>query len=541
MAALHFTAAANNSSLRHRHLATGTHNPRKPFLLISCFSTSFPSKPTRRKNHLRQKNLKTLTKPIIPKLPPDNPLIPIDSPPLQETKEPEIIEEIQESYKSENSELEVKVGNVGIVAKNPILKYGLWLVGAFVFQTVCAVWFFGDKNGVLNGSEETGKSGMKVGLNGNGAIDSDFYLDELEMEMKIEEIRVMAREAREKERLASKKNEFDSEESDESDEGKYSKSVIEEEVDDRLIKLRKKLESARDKKPVVSVGYSKKGELDDGDGNGNGALLFKKKYRFKDLPGDPIEKPKGFIGLDDNNVDKSKVSGNGVKGDEFFKGGNDGSDAVGLGEGEKLLEPSDVDLVVSDEVHVAEDDKEKHMVEVTESTNNTRKKVSRKQGKRKGVNKTKGFEREKNNGRSAVEAVKSKKLNADNLKGKGVEDDFWWLDLPYVLAIFMRRGNGEGGEGLYTLKSISSTKDGTSHMVAFEDRVDATNFCYLLESFFEDLEDFKADVVPLTVEELNEAVKTMRVIVVKRGQLRLYAGQPLAEAEMALRAMIKYG
>lgn len=65
----------------------------------------------------------------------------------------------------------------------------------------------------------------------------------------------------------------------------------------------------------------------------------------------------------------------------------------------------------------------------------------------------------------------------------------------------MQRGDdGEGGEGLYTLKSISSTEDRISHMVAFEDHADATNFCYLLQSFFEDLEDFKADVVPLTAK-----------------------------------------
>lgn len=59
---------------------------------------------------------------------------------------------------------------------------------------------------------------------------------------------------------------------------------------------------------------------------------------------------------------------------------------------------------------------------------------------------------------------------------------------------------GTGGEGLYTLKSSSSTEDRISYTVAFEDRADANNFCYLLESFFEDLGDFQADVVPLTVK-----------------------------------------
>lgn len=67
----------------------------------------------------------------------------------------------------------------------------------------------------------------------------------------------------------------------------------------------------------------------------------------------------------------------------------------------------------------------------------------------------------------------------------------------------MRRGeNGERGEGLYTLRTVSNTEDQISHMVAFEDRDDATNFCSLLRSYFQDLEleDFKADVVPLTIK-----------------------------------------
>lgn len=59
---------------------------------------------------------------------------------------------------------------------------------------------------------------------------------------------------------------------------------------------------------------------------------------------------------------------------------------------------------------------------------------------------------------------------------------------------------GTGGEGLYTLKSVSSSDEQISYTVAFEDPSDATNFCYLLESFFEDLGDFKADVAPLTVK-----------------------------------------
>lgn len=46
----------------------------------------------------------------------------------------------------------------------------------------------------------------------------------------------------------------------------------------------------------------------------------------------------------------------------------------------------------------------------------------------------------------------------------------------------------------------SENDDSPSYTVAFQDRGDATNFCYLLESFFEGLGDVSADVVPLTIQ-----------------------------------------
>lgn len=106
----------------------------------------------------------------------------------------------------------------------------------------------------------------------------------------------------------------------------------------------------------------------------------------------------------------------------------------------------------------------------------------------------------------------------------------------------MRRGqDDEGPEGLFALKSSFQVNGSLSHTVAFEDRGDATNFCYLLQSFFEDLGDFRAEIVPLPVQELGEAIRsrTMKVIVVKKGKLKIYAGQPLADAEMALRSLIE--
>jgi hypothetical protein len=66
----------------------------------------------------------------------------------------------------------------------------------------------------------------------------------------------------------------------------------------------------------------------------------------------------------------------------------------------------------------------------------------------------------------------------------------------------MRRGSDhEEQGGLYTLKSASSAQEQiNSYTVAFEDRVDANNFCFLLESFFEDLGDFSADIVPISIK-----------------------------------------
>ncbi|KAK4405566.1 hypothetical protein Sango_0563100 [Sesamum angolense] len=530
-------AASRTTSLHHRHrrLTFEAPNPRKAILLLSCFSTSFPDKPTRRKNRLRQKILETLRKPILPELPPANPDVSIDSPPIQESGS---IPEVQESDKSRNleagneevqefeeireAEVSMPAGgivdrSVGVLGKKSILKYGLWLLGAFVFQTVCAIWFFGSAGESCFERKWEWGNGVE-----NSSLNSIVYVDELEMERKIEEIRAMAREAREKERLESKTNDFESEDNEETNGGSSLKSGIEEEVDNRLDKLRKKLENARKKMPVASVGYSRKetdevekGELDEG--GANGALLFKKKYKFK----------------------------------------------VGLGDGENQPQLSDVDPKGSDAVNAVEEDRKKGMSEMTGSSKTTRKRVGKERStsKRGKVYQNQRYKRSLltdciANSRSALEAVEaeksnaeavrsrkssgqdiavvSKKLSTDSLKGKG-------FGVAKSAAILMQRGqDGEGGEGLYTLKNISSAEDRISHVVAFEDRSDANNFCYLLQSFFEDLDDFKADVVPLSMEELNEAIKsnTMKVIVVKKGQLKLYAGQPLADAETALRAMI---
>lgn len=131
-----------------------------------------------------------------------------------------------------------------------------------------------------------------------------------------------------------------------------------------------------------------------------------------------------------------------------------------------------------------------------------------------------------------------------------VEDSFvsskkpWWLKLPYVIAILMRRGPDRNSpKGLYSLEissPLDSGRKSASYTITFQDHGDATNFCYLLESFFEELDGFSADVVPLTIKEIEQQMKSngMRFVVVKKDQLQLYAGKPLAEVETALRSLL---
>ncbi|KAL5996093.1 hypothetical protein ACLOJK_026166 [Asimina triloba] len=140
-----------------------------------------------------------------------------------------------------------------------------------------------------------------------------------------------------------------------------------------------------------------------------------------------------------------------------------------------------------------------------------------------------------------------------------VEKNSWWLKLPYVflsdlVVLFLeikdtttqlpcgvRVGDGESPKGLYSLKTISYSDDEGSGActVTFEDRRDANNFCHVLESFFEGLGDFRAEALPLSINEMKEALKSssLKAIVVKKGQLQLYAGQPLEDVEMALHSM----
>ncbi|KAL9257934.1 hypothetical protein AKJ16_DCAP19902 [Drosera capensis] len=135
-------------------------------------------------------------------------------------------------------------------------------------------------------------------------------------------------------------------------------------------------------------------------------------------------------------------------------------------------------------------------------------------------------------------------IGEDEDKSPDGKPERWWLNLPYVIAIQMQKQNlDDQGSGLYCLKGLSKSPDEkhSDYIIAFEDRLDAENFCDILETTFADIEDdTSVDVVPLPVKELSERVESgrMNIFVVKKQRLQLYAGQPLAEVEARLYKLV---
>ncbi|XAR57083.1 hypothetical protein NMG60_11025101 [Bertholletia excelsa] len=547
------------------------------------------STPKRRKNYLRRKLIKVPTKPyptpLTPESPPTTPAIPIECPREEQADNPSGQLAGEELEESGTRELEVETSEAaGILngvnfSTGSVVKFGFYLLGAFVFQTVCAVWVFGsassdslseDKTRVLDLGAD-GNNGAILRLSKQGRI---LYEDEPELEKRIVEIQAMARDARDRERLESRANNLGDDE--------IVKTGIEKEVEGKLVKLRKRLQNQLEKSPTLPVSYSRKDDKVEGDNldkkDANNVLMFKKKYKFRSPSGELIDKPKGFQGLEDPRIISNSNSDSAIE-DEATR--NQTVDSESLNFSGNLQDSVSKSLV--------EDGRKEGF-----KSFQTRKKLRKtganaKLGKENRAAKPRGFgvSQETSGGRPLVKTGKPgqsrmidsqryqsmKKDTSDSLsnepdtwmgdgslrsrrigdkqtpgkvKGKHSKDkdDFWWLSLPYVLAIFMRRGeNGEGPEGLFTLKSTHSTmdEDDMSRIVAFEDRGDATNFCYLLHSFFEDLGDFSAEIVPMSIEEVSKAVRSdsMNIIVVKKGQIKLYAGQPLPEVEMALHALVK--
>ncbi|KOM33504.1 hypothetical protein LR48_Vigan01g306000 [Vigna angularis] len=583
-----------------------------------------------RKNHLRPKIPRTQTKPYplsLPLLSSPTPPHPVAIPqennnlgeeiPSNETLagvvagvvagESENMKEFQVS--------EVAARENGVfekVSMKDIFKYGaLYFLGSLVLQTIYAVWAIGNykhnrQYGDLEIDGRESEDGKTVSLSVN-----DVSGEQLLMEEKIEEIRLMAKEAR---RLESeKKGEEDMEDEDveiDDDERAVSsrRDDIEKEISERLINLQNRLNKlnvrANDINKALQTNASENfaAGMDRGVNKnmneGDDALVFKKKFKFRSPSAKATKTPKGFPGT--RNWKASDAIKKGSAGEETAQDyGSDGSDQAQMLSEDKQVNDQDADKQKSvSSVPLEErgrfvDDAFKV---IQNDVKNLNEKMETPDMKTNVGNKTRrtdnGDARETAPGMSSMEVIQSRKsrdLSTQNSQGfveenqdtgisfekDGVhsvngssrhgltekrspanriklkvkqadtETDLWWLNLRYVFVILMRRDSKDGSEGFYNIMLTSNEQDQSddSFTVAFEDRADANNLCFLLQSFFEDLESFSADAVPVSIKELNEEILShaKKVVVVKKRQLQLYAGQPLVDVEMALRAIIEQG
>ncbi|TKY54154.1 hypothetical protein E2542_SST18560 [Spatholobus suberectus] len=565
-----------------------------------------------RKNHLRPKILKTLTKPYPPTLPLPPPPQPIVLPhennnlsveiPADETLAGDITGESDKLLEGLQVSKATAKGN-GVfenVSAADIFKYGgMYFLGVFVLQTVYTVWVMGNynsnqKEGDLDIEGREKGNGKTVSLPVNGANSVFRVEDQLEMEKKIEEIKLMAREAR---RIESEKKGEGEEEEDEDedfemdDEGAVSSQRlgIEKEIGERLLKLQNRINgSSKDISAALRIntrGNSVAG-VDTGVNKnvnkGNEALVFKKKFKFRSPSTKATKTPKGFPGTRDwraSNAKKRDSAGEETAQDY----GVDAADHAQMLYEDKQVNQQDVatqksiSSVPLEEKGKLVDDKSKEILnhgekmekpnmktEVgvkTRSTNNGAVQETNFRSRKSrdlSIQNSQGFVEENQDTGPIFEkdgvhsingssrhglAKKNPAANRVEVKQANSKTDMWWLNLRYVFVILMQRDSDEGSAGLYSLKFTSKERNQNddSYTVAFEDHADANNFCFLLESFFKDLESFSADSVPMSIQELNEEIisRAKRVVVVKKRQLQLYAGQPLADVEMALCSIIE--
>ncbi|GAB2295229.1 hypothetical protein Dimus_029404 [Dionaea muscipula] len=327
-------------------LTSNCQNPTKSSIQSTVSSVRLPSMLLKRRNHLRPKILKTLRKPypnpLSPHQPPRNPIyiIPIDPtesyaepnvpiPPGQLSGNPRADTEFEEieapclvgedsislgvDRVAETSTLvDGSTAGLGGLSGRSFFKLGLYFVGFFVFQSVFAFWMMGllepdDNDGVLE-NEDQPRGNLKVqlrdgegGLNGSG-FTGEFgiqkqgfkYVGEEGMEVKIDKIRRMARDARAKERMKLLANGEDL--SGYGDNNSMTKIGIIKEVDQSLSRLRKSLKLNREKSPSLDIYVGMKlGERERKkvleSNKGEKMLMFEKKY-----------KPKGFGDSDNGNA-----------------------------------------------------------------------------------------------------------------------------------------------------------------------------------------------------------------------------------------------
>ncbi|KAM6545170.1 hypothetical protein CsatB_025906 [Cannabis sativa] len=577
---------------------TSNIRPRK--LLLLAYTTTTPSKHvkyTKRRNSLRPKILKIppqpqpqphsppTHRPSLPQKPPENPVILVIPPETLNEELPVAAEDnkVEEEELRSSETTGISNGSVGEISGRYFLKFGVYLCGAFVLQTVYAVWVLANQKDRDLDSSYSEKNRVSLSrddkaLSFNSVSESSNLgsFDEVQVGEKIEEIRAMAKQARKVER-----NEKNGQKKDSRTRkigfgeilSTKSRTGIEKEIETRLRKLENSLNSDKEKFTGTYANFFinaekkvedevRKNSLDERKENEN--QMYKKKHKFKSPSIDTRKNLKGF-----GDSEKYKVS----------KGKRDGfSDKIiaenGSVRNEKLGSQVEEEKDLTKNV-LSDSNKgvsrgsggEKKASKIGRPRNGVLHQEGRLEetsaesakSRKSGMGSDETLMKENHetieghsddlvssrNGSSRKEVAGKKRVSNSVPKPQSnSETDMWWLGLPYVLVVLMHRGSDpEGPEGLYTLKPgiEARNQNDYSYTVAFEDRSDANNFCFLLESFFEDLGDVRADIVPLSIKELQEAINSnkLKVIVVKKGQLQLYAGQPFAEVERALRSLVK--
>lgn len=529
----------------------------------SIFTALSPRRLTKRKNYLRPKILKTPTKPrriepvitIAPQ--PENDAGYSEEPSVNEIEEiAPLVDDVKEIQVLETQGLARE--NSGIFGKfsaKSVLQFGLGFVVLFLLQAICTVWILGEED-----SEEKSKNknanGFSKGVSVNGgskgsiSMEKNMSFMDKTVEDKINEIRAMAREAREIEerRLRNGDEEGGSDDESVSSQGRIG---IENEIGARLDQVEKKYNSRNGKSPGLSIDVLDEFEDDEEEEkDSNKTLMFKKKLRFRGPSMSLTSDAKGFSSLGSREANVNR------KNDRA--GSNSDLWASSSGENSNFLQNDGKSLEKMPKKMGVGDNSDTRFGTVQETSQGSVEGVRPRKSKLKMQN-SQNFTKESQE--STAESKKDGMLERNGglqqgaLQDKPTADitrdnksaaksDFWWSNLPYVLAIVMRRGFEQGAEGLFALRTASEVQDqdNASYTVVFENHVDANHFCHLLESFFEDLGDFSTDIIPLPVKELLAAVKsnTKKVIVLKKGQLKLYAGQPFADVEKALLSLVEH-
>ncbi|KAF3488894.1 hypothetical protein F2Q69_00056733 [Brassica cretica] len=514
MAALRCAVFTSPSTILPSYSSTGK---RVSFKVIRCSSSvSIPLSSSKRKNYLRRKILRTLGPPKPQEI--ETPRIVPPNDDVFTKKEDDDVEELTSVVAS--SEVN---GVLSKLSPKLVAKYGLCLVGVFAFQTVCAVLFLGNSTEKEKTQES---SSLSLNLNGEneGRGSSVVSLEDIEMNEKIAEIRMMAREARRSEEKSGGGGGGDIEEDGSLNPG--GGVEIEREIEARLSDIERRLNSQRKGLAGLRV------EPLDESRNDEKSLMFEKKYKFKgEKP--PKGNVKGFGGSNEQNGNVSD-SRDGLKnaGEESKVAGP--SDSKMISDWKEQVVIFEVDHVYSQLILIflgaaQGSEQRRPSNQVMKSSSSENRKPNTEAGS--------GFGRigqhgEVRKGGNTMRRVKEK------------QNKTWWLKLPYVLRILMRSSiDQEVSEGYFTMRTepMEQNKGQVSHMIAFEDQTDATNFSYLLESVFEDLDDFSANVVPISTKDLYNEVSSggKNVIVVKKRQLKLYAGQPFDDVETALHTLIQ--